>query len=172
MSDTKSPSQLYTQPENIKNGILIMTSLIAVPVDKRYSHDIMLLIYIFLMFSKTIKSNYKGTQVWEACAVCNKMPGIRLTGFAWASISNIYWSSRILTKVWRHFFLLFYIRFPFDSVTEELSRDETIDERGKNSFTAMSFYLSPRFLDNKCKIKFSKIFIVVAHSTKDPVKVT
>ena len=63
MSDTKSPSQLYTQPANIKNGILIMTSLIAVPVDKRYSHDIMLLIYIFLMFSKTIKSNYKGTQV-------------------------------------------------------------------------------------------------------------
>ena len=55
MSDTKSPSQLYTQPENIKNGILIMTSSIAVPVHKSYSHGIMLLIYIFLMFIKTIK---------------------------------------------------------------------------------------------------------------------
>ena len=111
MSDTKRPSQLCTQPQNIKNVILIMTSSIAVPVDKRYSHGIMLLIYIFLMFIKTIKkSNYKGTQVWED-AVCNKMPRIRLTGFAWASISNIYWSSRILTKVWRHFFFYFTSAF-------------------------------------------------------------
>lgn len=42
----------------------------------------------------------------------------------------------------------------------EKSCDPTIDERGKNSFTAISFQSSPPPFDNKDKIKVSMIFLV------------
>ena len=49
-------------------------------------------------------------------------------------------------------FLFTFISFPFDSVIEK-SSDPIIDERGKNSFTAISFQLRG-LLTTKTKLHF------------------
>lgn len=111
------------------------------------------------MFIKTnnqlFESNCKGTQAISQCYAVKCQCHLFKIRFSLTKhlpfVSDFDHSSKT--------FFFHFISFLFYSVTEK-SCDPTIDERGKNSFTAISLQSSPPPFDNKDKIKVSMIFLV------------